>query len=160
MARSTKNKIPPEVAAQVIAAFNTVLPCLVDAQAQAKMAHWIVAGPAFDGRHATFDEVAGALAGYGDTVAEYIVQLGGTPLGSARDAAKLSALPELPHDAIAGLAVSSALAEALAMLLQVIRSAEGQVNAIDRLAGDVLIEAGRGVQKWLWQVEAVLQAAQ
>jgi pimeloyl-ACP methyl ester carboxylesterase len=56
--------------------------------------HWNVKGPTFIALHELFDKVNEAVEDYVDDIAERAVQLGGVAEGTARMAAKRSALAE------------------------------------------------------------------
>jgi starvation-inducible DNA-binding protein len=95
---------------------------------------------------------------YVDLIAERGVQLGGSVLGTARSVAKRSMLAEYPLTTGTGLQHVDALSSALAAFGKLIRSAiEASDLADDKDTNDVFIEISRGVDKWLWMVEAHLQ---
>ena len=92
-----------------------------------------------------------------DLIAERAVQLGGTVEGTARSVAKRSTLAEYPVKTGTGRQHVDALSSALAAFGKAIRSA---VDTSDRVGdddtNDIFIEISRGVDKWLWMVEAHL----
>lgn len=89
------------------------------------------------------------------------MQLGGVAQGTARLAAKRSTLPEYPATIANGRdhveAVATALAAFGAKARQAIDAA-GELHDAD--TADLFTEISRGVDKWLWFVEAHLQAPQ
>lgn len=155
----TRNDLTEHIRAQVIDLLNQRLADAVDLQTQAKQAHWNVKGPHFSALHGLFDEVYGALEGYVDLLAERVVQLGGIAVGTARAAAEHSVLPEYPRAITTGAEHVHALAGALALFGGHIRrgiDATGDLGDAD--SADICTEISRGVDKWLWFVEAHVQS--
>ena len=94
-----------------------------------------------------------------DEIAERAVQLGGVAEGTARVVAKRSSLPEYPLNAADGHSHVEALSTALAAFGKSARKAIEQANELGDLdTADLFTEVSRGVDKWLWFVEAHLQA--
>lgn len=155
----TRNDLPETVRAAIVALCNARLADAVDLYTQTKQAHWNVRGPNFIALHELFDEIGEDVEEYVDLTAERAVQLGGAALGTARVAASASTLREYPLTARTGREHVEALAEALATYGRTVRSA---VDAADRLgdkdAADLFTEISRGVDRWLWMVEAHLRA--
>jgi len=155
----TQNDMAGLAGAQLIPLLNARLADAVDLMTQAKQAHWNVKGPHFAGLHVLFDEVAGALYGYVDTIAERAVQLGGTAEGTAHQAARNSSLDEYPA-VVTGRDHCEALSAGLAAFGGRLRQGIAQANTLnDADTADLFTEVSRGVDKWLWFVEAHLQAA-
>ena len=154
----TKNDLSPAIRGQLTAMLNDHLADAIDLQTQAKMAHWNVKGPSFVALHKLFDEVHGAVAEYVDLIAERAVQLGGVAEGTARIAARRSNLDEYP----CGIGAGSRHVEALSLALAACGT--GMRRAIDEAAwlgdagtADLFTEIARGIDKWLWFVEAHAQ---
>jgi starvation-inducible DNA-binding protein len=155
----TRNDLPEETRARMIALCNQRLADCVDLQTQAKQAHWNVKGPSFYGLHTLFDDIYKAVGEYVDLIAERAVQLGGRVEGTVRVAAERSTLPEYPHDAKDGMAHVNALAKALSTFGRGARAAIDEADdAEDKDTADVFTEISRGIDKWLWFVEAHGQA--
>lgn len=88
------------------------------------------------------------------------MQLGGAVDGTARAVAPKSSLPEYPLTISAGRDHVTALASALATFGKSTRQAISQVDEFgDADTADVFTEVSRGIDKWLWMVEAYLQQA-
>ena len=108
-----------------------------------------------------FDKVNDDVADYVDEIAERAIQLGGVVEGTARSAAKHSTLTEYPANIADGRAHVEALSSALAQFGQAIRKAIDTADDLkDADTTDLFTEISRGTDKWLWFVEAHLQAKQ
>jgi starvation-inducible DNA-binding protein len=93
---ATRNDLSLKTRKSVIALLQPLLSDTLDLQSQVRMAHWNVRGPNFIALHELFDTFSAELAGHIDSLAERIVQLGGTPEGTSRQVAKASRLKEYP----------------------------------------------------------------
>ncbi len=92
----TKNDLPADSRAAMVALLNARLADALDLYTHAKQAHWNVKGPNFAALHGLFDDVSGHSLDWADTLAERAVALGGQALGTAATVAKTTALPSLP----------------------------------------------------------------
>ena len=155
----TKNDIPEATRVKVVELLNARLADCIDLQTQTKQAHWNVKGPHFIALHELFDKINEEVEDYVDDIAERAVQLGGVAEGTARTAAKRSSLPEYPAKAVDGRSYVEALSSALAAFGAAARKAIDQSNEFGDLdTADIFTEVSRGIDKWLWFVEAHLQA--
>ena len=151
----TKNPLPAETRAQVVALLNNRLADCVDLQSQCKQAHWNVKGPQFIALHKLFDDIYEAAEEYVDLIAERIVQLGGVAEGTVRAAAQRSSLREYPLVLSSGEEHVAALSDVLARFSGMAREGITQLEELqDPDSMDILTEVSRGVDKWLWFVEA------
>jgi starvation-inducible DNA-binding protein len=154
----TKNDIPETTRVKVVDLLNARLADCIDLQTQTKQAHWNVKGPTFIGLHELFDKVNEDVEDYVDDIAERAVQLGGAAEGTARMAAKRSSLAEYPAKAMDGHSHVEALSSALAAFGTAARKAIVQANELGDLdTADLFTEVSRGIDKWLWFIEAHLQ---
>ena len=154
----TKNDLPEATRRQMIELLNARLADAIDLQTQTKQAHWNVKGPQFIALHELFDKVNADVEDYVDLLAERAVQLGGAVEGTARSVAKRSTLAEYPVKGGSGRQHVDALSSALAAFGKVVRSSIDEGTRVnDQDTTDILIEISRGVDKWLWMVEAHLQ---
>jgi len=154
----TKNDLPEANRTKAIELLNARLADCTDLQTQTKHAHWNVKGPNFIALHKLFDEINEDVEGYVDDVAERAVQLGGVAEGTARMVARRSSLPEYPASAVDGASHVEALSSALAAFGKSVRKAIEQANELGDLdTADLFTEVSRGIDKWLWFVEAHLQ---
>ena len=154
----TRNDLPKEARSEVIDILDARLADAVDLQTQMKQAHWNVKGPTFIALHELFDKVNEDVEEYVDDLAERLVQLGGVAHGTARHAAAHSKLTEYPavrdgHQHV------EAVSAALAAFGTSVRAAIDVTDHLeDRDTADLFTEISRGVDKWLWFVEAHLHA--
>jgi starvation-inducible DNA-binding protein len=156
---ATKNDLPEATRTKVIALFNAQLADAIDLQTQVKQAHWNVKGPNFIALHKLFDEINEDVEEYVDLTAERVVQLGGVAEGTARLAVKSSKLPEYPLDIAEGHAHVDALSTVLAAYGKLARAAIDESDKLgDKDSADIFTEISRGVDKWLWFLEAHLQS--
>src|SRR6266550_7699451 len=155
----TENDLPKADRVELNSLINQRLADAVDLQMQMKQAHWNVKGPHFIGLHELFDKVNEAVASYVDLIAERVVQLGGIAEGTVRAAAQRSRLAEYPLDIADGAAHVEAVARALSTFG---REARNTIDLADELedadTADLFTEVSRGIDKWLWFVEAHTQA--
>jgi len=155
----TENDIPEQRRSELNVLMNQRLADAVDLQMQMKQAHWNVKGPHFLGLHELFDQIDEAVEGYVDLVAERIVQLGGIAEGTARVAAQRSRLEEYPLDIADGHAHVEAVSKALSTFGREVRKTIDEADELqDADTADMFTEISRGIDKWLWFVEAHSQA--
>jgi len=156
----TENDIPEQRRSELNVLMNQRLADAVDLQMQMKQAHWNVKGPHFIGLHELFDQIDEAVEGYVDLVAERIVQLGGIAEGTARVAAERSRLEEYPLDIADGHAHVEAVSKALSTFGREVRKTIDEADELqDADTSDMFTEISRGIDKWLWFVEAHSQAS-
>jgi starvation-inducible DNA-binding protein len=109
--------------------------------------------------HKLFDEVVEAVEDYVDEIAERAVELGGTVEGTARSVAKRSTLSEYPLQISTGKEHVAALTAVLGSFGKNVRAAIAESDRIgDADTTDLFTQISRGVDKWLWFVEAHSQA--
>jgi starvation-inducible DNA-binding protein len=155
----TKNDLSEANRAKAVELLNARLADAIDLQTQTKHAHWNVKGPNFIALHELFDKINEDVEDYVDDLAERAVQLGGVAEGTVRMAAKKSSLNEYPANTVDGHRHVEALSSVLAAFGKSARKAIDQANEISDLdTADLFTEISRGVDKWLWFVEAHLQA--
>ena len=156
----TENDIPKSARVELNALINQRLADVIDLQLQLKQAHWNVKGPHFIGLHELFDKIAEDVESYVDEIAERVVQLGGIAQGTVRMAAARSRLEEYPPTIADGSAHVEAVARALSTFGREARVSIDEANALDDAdTADLFTEVSRGIDKWLWFVEAHTQAS-
>jgi starvation-inducible DNA-binding protein len=152
---ATRSGLRAAAREQVVGLLNRRLADAIDLQTQCKQAHWNVKGPSFIALHKLFDEVYIGMERYVDLLAERVVQLGGVAEGTARIVAERSELDEYPIGIGAGGEHVKCLASALASFGTRIRFAIEEVDTLeDAGSADLCTEISRGVDQWLWFVEA------
>ena len=156
---STKNDLPADKRVEVIGLLNQRLAEAIDLQTQCKQAHWNVKGPSFIGLHKLFDEINEDVESYVDLIAERVVQLGGIAEGTIGAAEEHSKLPDYPIGIATGAEHVAALSDALSAFGRAVRIAIEEMNELeDASSADMLTDISRGIDKWLWFVEAHQQA--
>ncbi len=156
---ATKNDLPEKARVEVIGLLNQRLAEAIDLQTQCKQAHWNVKGPAFIALHKLFDDVNEDVEEYVDLIAERVVQLGGIAEGTVGAVEERSTLPDYPLALSNGGEHVAALSDALGAFGRTIRIGIEEMNELeDAGSADTLTEISRGVDKWLWFVEAHQQS--
>ena len=155
----TENDISLKRRSELNTLMNQRLSDAIDLQMQMKQAHWNVKGPSFIGLHELFDKVGEGVESYVDMIAERIAQLGGIAEGTVRVSATRSRLEEYPLTIADGLAHVEAVAKALSTFGREVRNTIDQAGELDDAdTADLFTEISRGIDKWLWFVEAHSQA--
>jgi starvation-inducible DNA-binding protein len=141
---------------------NVLQGCLTDAvdlYNATRQAHWNVKGPHFGQLHTLFEGFYTQLAEGTDDLAERIVQLGGTAMGTTQALAQGTRLEPYPTDVYDGMAHVKALSQRYAQVAKTLREGIDQTDeAGDADTADLLTEQSRAVDKMLWMLEAHLQA--
>jgi starvation-inducible DNA-binding protein len=154
----TRNDLPEATRLEVIALLNQRLADCIDLELQCKQAHWNVKGPTFIALHKLFDEIHAAIGDYADLLAERVVQLGGIAEGTAAVVTERSTLVDYPLAITTGDEHAAALSDALARFGRAVRIGIEEMNDLkDADSADIATEISRGVDQWLWFVEAHLQ---
>jgi starvation-inducible DNA-binding protein len=156
----TENDLPLNTRVTINALLNQRLADAIDLQLQMKQAHWNVKGPNFIGLHELFDQIDEAVEEYVDLIAERVAQLGGIAEGTVCVVAQRSRLEEYPLDIADGSAHVAAVSKALSTFGESARKSIDETSALgDADAADIFTEISRGIDKWLWFVEAHMQAS-
>jgi len=154
----SKIDLPEKVRRNVIAVLNDRLADAIDLQSQVKQAHWNVKGPNFIALHELFDKISDLILEYIDDIAERVTSLGGTAEGTVAVAAKRSKLKNYPLSITAGKDHLYYLSTQLAAFGKAVRAA---IEATDQFGdadtADLFTGISRGVDKYLWFLEAHLQ---
>jgi len=156
---STKNDLPESIRLEVIPLLNQRLAECIDLQTQCKQAHWNVKGPSFIGLHKLFDDINESVEGYVDLIAERIVQLGGIAEGTIGVVEARSTIVDYPLTLSTGAEHVAALSDALSGFGRAARLGIEEMQELkDADSADMLTDISRGVDQWLWFVEAHQQA--
>ena len=155
----TKLDLSEETRTRVANYLNERLADAIDLGAQTKHAHWNVKGPNFIALHELFDKVAENVEDHVDELAERITTLGGTAYGTLAAAARSTSLKPYPEEITEGLAHVEALSASLADFGKKVRRGIQQTGDWgDADTADLLTGISRDVDKYVWFLEAHLQA--
>jgi starvation-inducible DNA-binding protein len=154
----TKNDLPAKKREGLTEFLNLHLAMCLDVMLQTKQAHWNVKGANFIALHELFDKINEDFEEYTDLLAERIVQLGGVAEGTAVVVAKRTTLKQYPLLLAEGLEhvdyLSTAVAAFGKTVREAIKTSGDQFGDAD--TADIYTEISRGVDKWLWMLEAHL----
>ena len=155
----TRNDLPARSRGRLEKLLNQRLADALDLGAATKQAHWNVKGPNFIALHGLFDQLHDNVEEHVDTIAERITALGGTPLGTTAAVARGSSLAPYPEAISAGPDHVAALADRLADFGRKARAAIASTAKLDDAdTADLFTAISRDVDKYLWFLEAHLQA--
>jgi starvation-inducible DNA-binding protein len=136
---------PPEVLEALQIALNGFL----SLSNRTQEAHWNVKGPSFGSLHELFGGFYDFLIDGGDLIAERVVQLSGqakaAPSGGplfGDDVTLIKSLVDMSKDLSAELKAGMVLFNE---------------ELGDEVTGDICIELGRELEKWVWKIEAHIQ---
>ncbi len=157
----TENDVPSNAKTLAIQLLNARLADAIDLALLTKQAHWNIKCPQFIALHEMIDGFRTEIDGYVDTMAERIVQLGGTALGTTQAVAKATTLAPYPTDIYTSKAHLAALIERYAKLANAARRAIDETDeAGDKDTADIFTEVSRGLDKSLWFLEAHTQESE
>ncbi len=130
----------------------------IDMSLITKQAHWNLKGPQFIGVHLMLDKFREEQDEYVDTMAERIIQLGGTVFGTVQQVDKRTKLDAYPVDIYQVSDHVHALIDRFAAVANAVRANIDEVDeAGDPDTADILTEVSRGIDKQLWFLEAHTQ---
>lgn len=154
----TRNDLQSNARNVAIELLNARLADTIDLGLLTKQAHWNLKGPRFIAIHEMLDGFRTQIDGYTDTMAERVVQLGGTALGTTQTVANSTTLPPYPTDIYAIDDHLAALIDRYAKVANATRKAiDAAAEAGDADTADIFTEASRGLDKALWFLEAHVQ---
>jgi starvation-inducible DNA-binding protein len=143
---------------QMIDLLNARLADALDLAGQCKQAHWNVKGSSFSALHLLFDTFHANVNLHVDSIAERIVALGGTALGTAAIVADKSSLPAYPTDIRSGRDHADRMSIAFAAFAKATRAAiETAEEAGDAVTADLFTAVGAQTDKDLWMLDAHLE---
>jgi starvation-inducible DNA-binding protein len=154
----TRNDLPSNAKATSIDVLNARLADAIDLALLTKQAHWNIKGPNFIALHEMIDGFRTELDEHVDTMAERVVQLGGTALGTVQTVAGATKLAPYPTDIHKTKDHLAALIEHYAAVGNSVRGAiEETDGAGDADTADLLTAFSRALDKALWFLEAHVQ---
>ena len=155
---STRNKLNSNAKTVSIGVLNARLADAIDLALLTKQAHWNIKGPQFIALHEMFDGFKTEIDTHIDTMAERVVQLGGTALGTSQVVAKSSSLSPYPTDIYTSNSHLSALIERYGVMAEAVRAGIAETDdAGDADTADLLTAFSRALDKALWFLEAHVQ---
>jgi starvation-inducible DNA-binding protein len=154
----TKNNLKSNAKSASIESLNARVADCIDLALLTKQAHWNLKGREFIAVHEMLDGFRTQVDDYVDTMAERIVQLGGTALGTTQTTAKATSLSPYPVDIYKISDHLDALIDRYAKAANNVRESIDQANeAGDTGTADIFTEVSRGLDKALWFLEAHVQ---
>jgi starvation-inducible DNA-binding protein len=154
----TANNLDSNAKNVAVSLLNARLADAIDLALIIKQAHWNIRGREFIAVHEMLDKFRTDADEYVDTMAERVSQLGAIALGTTQTVAKTSKLAPYPTDITAIEAHLKALAERTAVLANAVRKNIDEADeAGDADTADIFTGVSRGLDKWLWFLEAHLQ---
>lgn len=141
-----------------IGVLNARLADSIDLALLTKQAHWNIKGPQFIALHEMIDGFRTELDDHVDTMAERVVQLGGTALGTTQTVAKGTTLAPYPTDIYTSKDHLAALIQRYGKVANTVRAAIDETDAAgDVDTADLLTAYSRALDKSLWFLEAHVQ---
>lgn len=151
----TRNDTPSNAKVAVIAMLNARVADTIDLSLVTKQAHWNIKGMAFIGVHEMLDKFRAALDAYVDLMAERAVQLGGVALGTTQVVEKATNLAPYPTDIHSVKDHILALIDRYGNVANAVRkNIDDADDAGDAGSSDLFTEVSRGLDEWLWMLEA------
>src|ERR1700720_2935339 len=155
---ATRNDLSANAKNASIGVLNARLAEAIDLALLTKQAHWNIRGPNFIALHEMIDGFRTELDEHVDTMAERVVQLGGTALGTTQAVAGATTLKPYPTDIYASKDHLAALIERYARVASTVRGAiDETAGAGDADTADLLTAFSRALDKQLWFLEAHVQ---
>src|ERR1700736_2324257 len=135
----TRNDLSANAKSVSIGILNARLADSIDLALLTKQAHWNIKGPQFIALHEMIDGFRTELDAHVDTMAERVVQLGGTALGTTQAVAGSTTLARSPTDIYAANDHLVALIERYGKVASAVRTAiDETANAGDADAAALL----------------------
>ena len=152
---STKNDLPESTRGEVVGLLNQRLADCINLQLQTKQAHWNVKGPSFIALHKLFDEVNGSGGRVCGPDRRAHRAAWGDRRGNGGRRPARSGLSDYPIAKLDGAEHVAALSDGLSQFGRTARMGIEEMNELeDADSADILTEISRGIDKWLWFVEA------
>lgn len=153
----TRNNMDSNAKSVAMALLNARVADSIDLALITKQAHWNIKGINFIAVHEMLDTLRTQIDDYVDTMAERIIQLGGTALGTVQTTEKKTTLEPYPTDIHTIKDHLEALIDRYGKVANAVRAnIDESDEAGDATSADVLTEVSRGLDKALWFLEAHL----
>jgi starvation-inducible DNA-binding protein len=152
---ATRNTLKSNAKKVSIEVLGAALADAIDLALLTKQAHWNIKGPRFIALHEMIDTFRTEIDTHVDTVAERIVQLGGTAMGTSQVVADKTRLAAYPTDIYDENDHLKALTDRYAKVATTVRDSIDQTDeAGDADSADILTAYSRALDKALWFLEA------
>ena len=154
----SRNDLPSNAKAVSIGVLNARLADAIDLALLTKQAHWNIKGPQFIALHEMIDGFRTELDTHVDTMAERVVQLAGTALGTSQVVAAATTLAPYPTDIYTTKDHLAALIERYGSVANQVRAAiDETADAGDADSADLFTAFSRALDKALWFLETHVQ---
>jgi starvation-inducible DNA-binding protein len=154
----TRNDVKTNAKKVSVEVLNARLADGIDLALLTKQAHWNIKGPQFIALHEMIDGFRTQLDTHVDTMAERVVQLGATALGTTQIVSAATKIAPYPTDIYKSKEHLEALVERYATAAKLVREAIDQTEeAGDADTSDIFTAYSRTLDKALWFIEAHLQ---
>jgi starvation-inducible DNA-binding protein len=154
----TRNDLADNAKKTSIGVLQAVLTDSIDLYNTTRHAHWNVKGPQFHSLHVMFEEFYTTLATDIDEVAERLVQLGGTAMGTTQSVNGGTRLPPYPAQIRQGMEHLDAL---IGRYTQVGKAVREGIDATDEAGdadtADLLTGVSQNIDKAVWMMEATAE---
>lgn len=148
--------IPADDRKAIAAALQASLADLVALALQLKQVHWNLAGPQFRAIHGQLDEIALAVRGHADDVAERMVTLGIAPDGRADTVAEHHRLVELPAGRIGALDAVKLLTGSIGRTIRAAREPLAKLGELDLVSQDLMVGVVADLEKHEWMLRSTV----
>lgn len=156
----TRNDLPSNTKQVAMELLNARLADAIDLALITKQAHWNLKGPQFIAVHELLDQFRKDIDEHVDTMAERVVQLGGTALGTKETINAKSRLKAYPTDIYQVKDHLHELIERYGDTANAVRKAIDESDeAGDPTTADIFTAVSRTLDKNLWFLEAHVQEA-
>src|SRR5262245_48357074 len=155
------NALPSNTKTVSISILNARLADAIDLALLTKQAHWNIKGPNFIALHEMIDGFRTELDSHVDTMAERVVQLGGTAFGTVQAVAAATTLTPYPT----GIhKTRDHLAELIGRYAKIANSVRAAIDETDGAGdadtADLFTAYSRALDKALWFLEAHVQESE
>lgn len=155
---NTKIDIPEKDRIEIIGFLNKTLASVSDLYAQLKHSHWNIKGKEFISLHLLFDTIAEEVEGQVDIIAERIMTLGGSALGTVQEIVKNTQLRVFPTNIFSAEKILDHLTHNMAILGELSRENMEETEKLnDMVTNEIYVGLARMLDKNLWFLEAHLQ---
>ena len=154
----TQNDLNSNAKRVAIEILNARLADAIDLALLTKQAHWNIKGPQFIALHEMIDGFRTEIDTHVDTLAERVVQLGGTAFGTTQAVAKASTLAPYPTEISKSKDHLAALIERYGKAANLVRKAIDEASeAGDADTADIFTAYSRTLDKSLWFLKSHLE---